>query len=429
MDAFLRDLFIISLSIVIYRLCVTTACTVGSIRCVKLYPNYPSDHQWAACLTDDYIKQKSYVRNKNHFCGGDYKTCWYMCMNDVHSRESGAVYDDCICDKRNPTTPAPQAKIPDWCYSPAGTSCNWYRECLEKAHPCSGSDTDYAIEYAEKFCSLYQEHYQKFSSNGQAWINAVRKCLQVELVPLLRQWRSLSCSYIRDTAFKSHTTCYVNPDKRVNVLNSFCYLSLSDRYQVFWTIKSAFVSVPWESLKGLLETMVECGEMAISKGKEKLVAFLKMELEYIKSRIRGKRSTDRILDGDTATEVADVMATEMKWQTTGVLWFGYSVNDTETDDNKLIVNILLAPEKDFNLNTSVSTPIDLNKIVADTASYAKNGKFDFNHLNVNLKKLQGCQTLACNETYIDVTVVSSSTRHMAMSIAFTVVAMFIVFID
>jgi hypothetical protein len=63
------------------------------------------------------------------------------------------------------------------------TNCEWYGNCLEKKYQCSGTDDDYAMEYAIKFCNLYDEHVAEFSIEGQTWVNAVRKCLQVSLVP------------------------------------------------------------------------------------------------------------------------------------------------------------------------------------------------------------------------------------------------------
>ena len=60
--------------------------------------------------------------------------------------------------------------------------CAWYRSCLEKEVPCSGKDGDYAIADGEKFCNKYTFSYSSFSSDGQKWVDAVRKCLQVNAV-------------------------------------------------------------------------------------------------------------------------------------------------------------------------------------------------------------------------------------------------------
>ncbi|XP_025087684.1 uncharacterized protein LOC112560222 [Pomacea canaliculata] len=78
-----------------------------------------------------------------------------------------------------------QATIGPDCYTPTGGNCSWYRYCLEASIPCQGTPDDYAITYAEKYCNLFNSNYNRFSSEGKQWVDAVRKCLQVKLVPLL----------------------------------------------------------------------------------------------------------------------------------------------------------------------------------------------------------------------------------------------------
>jgi len=67
------------------------------------------------------------------------------------------------------------------------------------------------VSYGAKFCDLHVATAQ-FSPPAVTWINSVRKCLQVELVPLLRLCRRPpTCEEIRKTAFQSHQPCYFNP--------------------------------------------------------------------------------------------------------------------------------------------------------------------------------------------------------------------------
>ena len=67
------------------------------------------------------------------------------------------------------------------------------------------------MSYGAKFCGLHVATAH-FSAPAAEWINAVRKCLQVELAPLLRLCRRPpSCQEIRKTAFQSHEPCYFNP--------------------------------------------------------------------------------------------------------------------------------------------------------------------------------------------------------------------------
>ncbi len=218
----------------------------GHTECVPL-PVYNNQYQWATCLTNDYIQQKSKNR---HVCQHDSTYCWYQCMIEIYGKGSGAVSYDCSCDpnKVNPT----QKPLPQECYSPSGDSCDWYRNCLEKNYPCVASSNAYSIRYAERFCRSFDNRSRaEFSADAQKWTDGVRKCLQVALVPLLRPWVNPSCRALRVKAFASHTPCYLNPDKDVP---SICDLSYLQYTKIFWTIKGSFVllDTAWESSK-------ECG--------------------------------------------------------------------------------------------------------------------------------------------------------------------------
>ena len=69
------------------------------------------------------------------------------------------------------------------------------------------------MSYGAKFCDLHTASNHQFSSEAAStWVNAVRRCLQVELVPLLRLCRRPpSCEEIRHSAFQSHLPCYFSP--------------------------------------------------------------------------------------------------------------------------------------------------------------------------------------------------------------------------
>ena len=135
--------------------------------------------------------------------------------------------------------PSIGSSISPQCYTPSGTDCSWYADCLEAKFPCRGTGAGYAIEYGTKFCKLYNRNMDMFSSAGLRWVSAARKCLQVSLAPLLNQSTAPTCSEIRRTAFNSHAPCYVKPDN--HGAPSVCDLPLSDYFSVLWTIKSAFL--------------------------------------------------------------------------------------------------------------------------------------------------------------------------------------------
>jgi len=224
----------------------------GVAHCFLNTPYY-SKYQCATCLTNAYITQRS---RGQHGCRDRTATyCHYQCMLERYDLDQGPVYDVCLCDPNSPLL-QPSVILPASCYSPDGTDCGWYRQCLAKMFPCTGQ-AEYAISYGEKFCNLYEESKSEFSQKAIDWLDAARKCLQVALVPVLRVTEVRpTCEDVRTLAFDSHVRCYVQPQRDVSV----CDLSLGDWANIIMTVKSSFVSSAWlETLKAALLTAGMCG--------------------------------------------------------------------------------------------------------------------------------------------------------------------------
>jgi len=245
----------------------------GIIECIQI-PRYNNEYQWATCLTDTYIKAKS---SGKHVCEDQSVTfCYYHCMLEIHDANSGPVDKECCACQYGEEYTQSDLTLPSECYSPSGTNCGWYENCLEKKYQCRGTDDDYAMEYATKFCNLYKENFADFSVEGQTWVDAVRKCLQVSLVPIIRPWCSKSCKEVKQIAFASHVPCYVLPNKQDPSI-SICNLGIIDKLKVFWTIKSSLVmsvDSSLETMNGMLHTMIECAARIINSAKENINNFI-----------------------------------------------------------------------------------------------------------------------------------------------------------
>ena len=152
--------------------------------------------------------------------------------------------------------------LPNKCYNPSGNTCDWYRQCFEKQFPCKHTSYPYAIGFAEHYCEEYNKMYNKFTSDGKKWIDAVRKCLQVELVALMKSSKAMTCKEIQTYAFKSHVPCYHTPNPSQPQI-SFCRLPLVDWLRVTYTIKTSFIKVPLASVHGAIGTLKAC----IKRGK------------------------------------------------------------------------------------------------------------------------------------------------------------------
>ena len=343
-------------------------------------------------------------------------------MLEVHGKTVGSVTQDCSCKNvsstANPFTGSPTTPLPPDCYSPSGDSCDWYRNCLEKKYPCEDTSNAYAIRYAEKFCRLYSKAYSLFSADGRKWVDAVRKCLQVSLVPLLRPWYKPTCQEIRKKAFASHTPCYLKPDKDVP---SICDLHCSDYFRIFWTIKGSFTQLDtaWESVKGMWNIGDKCGVASqipkcFKEGKDaianKAVKVFKILIKKLKKLIhRDRKSADPVLlpDADARSRFADgvgsAIAKSLKWNTEVMDWLAYPENVTlpifEDPDNFNIV-IALADKKALGIVTTPAPSVNFNQIVQDFASAIQKGKLPLqvDEYNVWVRSLSSCSDKSCNNT-------------------------------
>ena len=139
------------------------------------------------------------------------------------------------------------------CKSPNGSDCSWYRDCLAKQFDCSQSNEDYAILYGEKFCNLFENNFEAFSTRAQNWVNSVKMCLQLELSSFINKNNDASCTEIQRAAFNSHTECYMR--------SGVCELTFHDWFVIFNTMKSAlipFSGSAYNSFKGVVEVGANC---------------------------------------------------------------------------------------------------------------------------------------------------------------------------
>ena len=375
----------------------------GATGCIQI-SRYNNQYQWATCLTDAYIQQKS---GHKYDCLDRSRTyCWYQCMLEVHNKDNGLVTNDCSCNP-NLLAASPTTSLPAECYSPTGDSCDWYRNCLEKKYPCEDTSNAYAIKYAEKFCRLYDKRYSLFSKDGQKWVDGVRKCLQVTLVPLLRPWKNPSCKEIRQTAFASHTPCYLHPDKDVP---SVCDLDCWEYFKIFWTIKGSFTALDtaWESIKGMWNIGSKCGVATPIAKCFKLrsgipIKVTKLKVEKLK--LRSRRSVDPLPEDDAHTRFVDgigaAIAKALKWNSNVMDWISHPDNETDSDDpDGFYIIIVLADKKALGIVTTVNESVNFNHTIHEFASAVAEGKLplEVHGSNVLIKSLASCSDKSCDET-------------------------------
>ena len=210
--------------------CDTQTGPVGVTECY-IEPPYYSKYRCGTCVTNAYVIQKSNGKFRCRNTAATY--CYYQCMLERYELDRGPVYDDCLCEA-NVSLPQQSVILSPSCYSPNGTDCSWYRQCLVKMYNCSGQ-ADYAIQYGEKYCNILTELRLAVSAQALQWINAVRKCLQVSLAHLIRPCREqLTCQTVLITAINSHIPCYLTPYQGF----SLCLLPVSDWLRIFGRLKA-----------------------------------------------------------------------------------------------------------------------------------------------------------------------------------------------
>jgi len=335
-----------------------SGAAIGDTSCVLLTDPYYSQYQWATCLTAEYIRRISSYRCKDQRA----VACWYQCQLELNGKGSGEVYDNCRCSSSSPI-PIQATRLGPECYSPGGIDCSWYRDCLEERYPCEGTEGGYAIEYAERYCNLFNDHYNSFSPSGQMWVNGVRKCLQVALVPLLRPWLSKSCSDIRTEAFDSHPDCYVNP---ASGAPSICSLSCSDVWKAFYLVNvvgDALTSAPYETGNQMLGVTRKCF------GTAGCIGIGTTTLSFIVPGLAAYRGTRLFLG---ITKISQFIAKNVNLDSNGIGWFPYDYsNDDESErrkhyatesDNAEEFAILLVDLKPLGLHFPSSTPYESGRL-------------------------------------------------------------------
>lgn len=376
----------------------------GTTACVRIY-SYNNQYQWATCLTDSYILQKSFQR---HTCVNQFAIyCWYQCMLEVHGRESGPVTSDCSCSPSSLPDPtlSPTTSLPSFCYSPSGANCWWYDSCLKKKYPCIGTNNDDPLKYAEEICWLYNNRNSLFSADGRKWVDGVRKCLQVELVPLLRPWNKPTCQEIAKTAFESQVSCYMKPDEGVP---SICDLDCKEYFKIFWVIKGYVIDVETvaKSLSGLWNIDDKCGSNSIRNcsqgGGKTLIKITK--LTFQKFTRRGKRSFDSTPDETARRKFADgvalAIAIGLNWDTVVMDWFAYPDKVNTSDPTSLEMVMVLADKKALGIVTSSTPSFNLSQSLQQLSSAIEGATLPLqvDGYNVWVKSLSLCIDKSCDKT-------------------------------
>ena len=238
-------------------------------------------------------------------------------------------------------------------------------------------------------------------------MDAVRKCLQVSLVPILRPWYKPSCEDIRQRAFASHTPCYLNPDKDAP---SICDLGSKDFLHIFLTIKRSFIQLDTlpKSLKGMWNIGTGCAASYVKEARTKVMIIIS-KIQVVKNLLgREKRSlSDLLPEADARSRFADqvglAIAKALKWNTDVMDWLAYPENVTQADDPDISnIIIVLADIKALGIVNSSMPGINFNQTMEEFASAVAKGTLpsQVDGHNVWVKSLASCSDKSCNSARV-----------------------------
>lgn len=360
--------FLLILSPTVECQCENGKGTEGKTECVSSVFFGDSNYEPAVCLKRSTIKS---LTNKITCRDLNTNSCWHQCSATSGMGVHGTNL--CQCDPQKEIKPR-DSLVPIKCYIPAGTDCSWYKECLETRIACESTNERYAITYAEKYCKLYDDRYARFSDKGKVWIDAVRKCLQESLAYVMYPQSDVTCQSVKETAFLSHINCYKNPELGI----SFCDLSLSDQFRVFWTIKGALLEEFTKTVSSGWSVFKTCFSSSYPKKTERII---QLEIEPPKTKLTEKNVED----------ISVRLAFVLGWPTD--IMFSSSSSKL-SNPNSIPVNIVIS-SKTYNnayVNEAVNSVIERGLSNTLVALALEDGR------TLQIQGIKGCNDPSCSST-------------------------------
>lgn len=397
--------------------CSTRGCSVGNnIFCNNYFDTSPYRY---ATLADTSQSATDYASYRGCNCPGSTSTATHNGYYGTSTNHYGYSYTNCtdyggnarntdghipadidtatdccnFCCNRNDSYPS---SLPPECYNPDGTSCEWYKNCLEKKYPCQGDPDDYAMKYATNYCNRYTENYKNFSEAGRKWVDAVRKCLQITLTPLLNQSSvDITCEKIKNDAFAFHGPCYAVPNAP-SLTPSYCDLGWSDKKEAFFTVWKALLPPTfWKTVLGVLEVDSRCDDRAF---------FIKYNASIRKLRIYGQQIIYIPVSEDDIGKGIGIMEV---WDPERLQYYVYSDTPTgraKTNEQNIVIQMLIfdkfALDNMDNITIANDSQHYLDKTIDHLFQSVEQGKLKIETTNGTfyVKQTDRCLDINCNET-------------------------------
>ena len=231
-----------------------------------------------------------------------------------------------------------------------------------------------------------------------------RRCLLVNLVPILRPWIGLTCNQMRVGVFTTHRPCYLSPDLSKTTI---CDLNCKDYLRVFWTIRESFpkLDTAWETIKGLWNIEASCPAKSQIQQCFHGVAGGMMNFITIsvKKFNQGERSSVSLPEVDVGSRFADGIGSSiariLKWNTFVMSWVAYIQGGFGSSDDVDVI-IVLVDSKALGIVTTSSPSVNFNHTLSNFTSAVEEGKLPLqvDGYNVWVKSLALCSDKSCART-------------------------------
>ncbi|CAC5376078.1 unnamed protein product [Mytilus coruscus] len=320
-------------------------------------------------------------------------------MIEFYNINDGEVYQNCSCLGYDSIPPYSNVSLPDLCYVPNGFNCNWYNDCFRKKYSCSGID-DGGIIFQRDLCSLYDQHQHKFKPTNQILLANIRRCLQVDMVRILRPWVQFQCSEIKNLSISVNKQCFTNQEFQ-NVTLSLCDMNADIFSSLVVTLVESLYKQNGssEGISNLLEARSFC------PNKELFMQTMNTTVVRIKTTMETRHTfyNNAFRSTKVATDIVTKLSELMLWRQHGLSWHAWvDTRFQNISPNKNSIFILLASRKSYDMNYNDTSPTPrVNDSVNNLASGISEGMFvSVNKQIVTIQSLEACVDLLCQHIYL-----------------------------
>ena len=264
------------------------------------------------------------------------------------------------------------------------------------------------MDYAIQFCDLHNRYKPHFSVKTRQWIDFVRRCLLVRLVPLIRPFfNHTNCQQIDSYAADTQLQCHFEPFR---FETSVCDLDLVEWAKVFWTVKGNLNRSTSEGLKNMIMSTSRCRNNMLQSilgdtGTPIIQNIQQTGMFLARLTVKDGHGNETVTEVTDYSEVAEriinQLAIQLKWNQNGVLWLAFVHNHTNI--NETGINFFVGSRSLYDVSAFGAEAIAMAEVLTDmvvslgseTISLTMGDRF-------SVTKFYACLDFGCQSTAYDI---------------------------